>query len=170
MQFATLYTCAYCETKYALFRLYCQHCGCVLPDALTDQHEVTKLLVGNRAEPVDVMWGTTYFHRNARLFFRQEQTSEVIPVTLDHSPVLIGRRNTDFIPTVAFSQEDAEVMGISRRHARIERNDATLVITDLNSTNGTFLDGRPLIPQIPAPLHNRGVLQLGKLVLRIHFS
>lgn len=41
---------------------------------------------------------------------------------------------------------------ISREHARISWADGKYTITDLNSMNGTFLNGRPVPPNQPQPL------------------
>lgn len=55
---------------------------------------------------------------------------------------------------------------VSRRHAQIAWDGAHYVLTDLGSTNGTFVDGRP-VP--PAGLRLRGGerLQLGAVVFRL---
>jgi FHA domain len=141
-----------------------------MPEALSDPGEVTQLLSGNQAQPVDVQWGNQYFHRNARLFLLNETTEAVIPVALDHPPVLIGRNSINYTPSVAFSPLYTEDLGISRAHARLDRNGRSVVIVDLGSTNGTFLDGVLLMPQLSYPLHNRAALQMGKLVLGVQFA
>ncbi len=47
----------------------------------------------------------------------------------------------------------------SSRHARITRNGRTLVIEDLGSTNGTYLNDEPLTG--PAPLHAGDTIRIG---------
>jgi hypothetical protein len=163
------YCCAHCGAKYNFFRLYCKACGCVLPAALTHQGEVTQLLSDNQAQPVDVQWGRSYFHRYARLMFVDERSGEVLPIPLDTPSVLIGRTSADIVPAVAFPGLYAAANGISRTHARLDVSDTALFLTDLDSTNGTFLDGQPLTPQLPYALHNRAALQLGKVLLRVQF-
>ena len=137
-----------------------------MPDALAG--EATTPLSGNTALPVDVVWGRSYFHAYAKLFLRQEDS--LIAVPLDKPPILIGRETANFKPTIAFPPFEAEAMGISRAHARIDRVENKVLLTDLGSTNGTFLDGKRLSPQVAATLHNGAALQLGKLVLRVEFK
>src|SRR5260370_24827903 len=96
------YRCANCGAKYNFFRVYCKQCGCILPAALTQQGEVTQLLAENRAQPVDVQWGRTYFHRYARLLLLEELTGETLSIALDMPPVIIGRISADTRPGVAF--------------------------------------------------------------------
>ena len=47
----------------------------------------------------------------------------------------------------------------SSRHARIERQGAAVVLEDLGSTNGTYLNGEPL--DGPQPLHPGDVIRIG---------
>ncbi len=54
--------------------------------------------------------------------------------------------------------------------ARLDYVDNKILVTDLNSTNGTFLDGTALIPHIAQALHNQAALQLGQLLLRVEFG
>ena len=54
--------------------------------------------------------------------------------------------------------------GISRCHCRIENRFGEIVVTDLGSTNGTFIDGRPVSGSIILPVDSE--LQVGQQVLR----
>src|SRR5579859_3933816 len=112
------YTCANCGSKFRSFRLYCTECGCVMPQALTGSTEVTKLLPNNQASPVDVVWGRTFFHPKAHLFFRKDTTGESFQVSLEGPPVFIGRDVTR--PAIVFRAVEAEEAGISRVHARLD--------------------------------------------------
>ena len=163
------YRCPNCSAKYGFFRLYCKRCGCIMPDALSNEAEMTRLLPINAAQSVNVLWGRSYFHSYARLVLRNEATDELLSVPLDKPPILIGRATTSYTPTVSFSGAVAVEKGISRAHARIDRNGTALYVTDLDSTNGTFLDAEALTPQVGYLLHNKAALQVGSLVLRVEF-
>ena len=41
---------------------------------------------------------------------------------------------------------------VSRQHAQISWDGVRAVVTDLGSTNGTFVNGRRLAPNVPEPL------------------
>ncbi|HLY24705.1 MAG TPA: FHA domain-containing protein [Aggregatilineales bacterium] len=161
--------CPNCHAKYGFFRLYCKRCGCIMPDALSDESEVTRLLPINGAQAVNLLWGRSYFHNYARMALRNEASDELISVPTDNPPALIGRATATFRPTVFFPRTLSTQKGISRAHARIDKDGTALYVTDLDSTNGTFLDGEALTPQIAYLLHNKAALQLGSLILRVEF-
>ncbi|MCX7934333.1 MAG: FHA domain-containing protein, partial [Planctomycetota bacterium] len=54
---------------------------------------------------------------------------------------------------------------ISRRHCQIESHGAGLMVRDVGSRNGTYLDGRRLEPQVAVPLAPGQVIQLGDFSL-----
>lgn len=59
--------------------------------------------------------------------------------------------------------EDNEVvvpnLGVSRRHAQIRKEKDKFIVTDLNSTNGTFLNEERVISK---ELHHGDVIKIGK--------
>lgn len=59
--------------------------------------------------------------------------------------------------------------GVSRRHLELHADDHQISITDLDSTNGTRLNGSPLQPKVPYPIKDGDIVSLGnlELVLRI---
>lgn len=56
---------------------------------------------------------------------------------------------------------------VSRRHAVIECDDEACQITDLDSSNGTLLDGQRLPPNVPTPLKPGSALQIGPFELTL---
>ena len=56
---------------------------------------------------------------------------------------------------------------VSRQHAKISKNSYGLTIEDLNSTNGTSINGKVLHPGVPVDLPGKGDLVLGNVELSI---
>jgi phage tail-like protein len=54
---------------------------------------------------------------------------------------------------------------ISRRHARIEVQEDGCRIIDLDSANGTYLNGKRLEPNLPLPLKHEDVIRIGEYEL-----
>ncbi len=91
----------------------------------------------------------------SRLRLRIVRTPQAAPETqkiITNFPFTIGRDQADFnIPDKR----------ISRPHTRITMRDGQFYITDLNSSNGTFISGQRLAPQKPVRLDGRTIVQLG---------
>jgi len=59
------------------------------------------------------------------------------------------------------------VKQVSRTHARIQCDQAGCAITDLGSTNGTFVNGAPILPRKAQPLRPGDVLSIGPVHLMV---
>jgi hypothetical protein len=62
----------------------------------------------------------------------------------------------------------ADEMGVSRCHIRLEPHHATLNITDLDSTNGTWINGIRIPSNRPIALQDEDVISLAGLSFVIH--
>jgi hypothetical protein len=85
--------------------------------------------------------------------------------------VYLGRRDEqhNIHPDIDFTPDGGEAYGVSRQHARIHQSKDGVFIEDLNSTNGTFLNGQRLIPSKLYPLEHGDMLRLGHLGLAVAF-
>ncbi|KAL6642180.1 hypothetical protein ACP70R_020361 [Stipagrostis hirtigluma subsp. patula] len=57
------------------------------------------------------------------------------------------------------------VATVSGTHARLEKKDGRLVVTDLDSTNGTYINERRLVPGFPVPVDPGSLLIFGDIHL-----
>ncbi len=57
--------------------------------------------------------------------------------------------------------------GVSRQHARLERGPQGWTVTDLGTTNGTFVNGRQIPAHRPIPLQPGDRLSIGSTVLAL---
>jgi hypothetical protein len=56
---------------------------------------------------------------------------------------------------------------VSRNHARFLLERGELCLEDLDSMNGTWVDGQKLEPNAPVPLQPGGIVEIGKIKLRV---
>ena len=61
-------------------------------------------------------------------------------------------------------------MGVSRKHVCLHRTRDGYFLEDLDSTNGTRLNGHLLAPYQPVPATNGARIQLGGMTFFLHFS
>jgi pSer/pThr/pTyr-binding forkhead associated (FHA) protein len=92
-----------------------------------------------------------------------------VPVT---KPVRLGRMDPlqDIYPEVDLTEDMASDYGVSREHASIFRRGDHVEVEDLGSTNGTLLNGDRLSPFLPHHLEDGDQLQLGRLLIEVHFK
>lgn len=56
---------------------------------------------------------------------------------------------------------------MSALHARVEKKEGSLLVTDLDSTNGTFIDEKRLKPGVAAAASSGNCITFGKFSLRV---
>jgi len=61
-------------------------------------------------------------------------------------------------------------LGVSRHHARVMRQDSGFAVTDMGSTNGTYVNGRAAPYNQPVPLSNGDTLSFGALNTQVSIS
>lgn len=86
--------------------------------------------------------------------------------------IIMGRRdpNTGGMPDVDLTTYAGYRMGVSRRHAAIRLQDQQLNLSDLGSSNGTFLNGTRLNAHRPYQVKDGDEIRLGQMVLRVYFQ
>ena len=164
--------CPYCmfENQEGVF--YCEECGRLLYRQTATTLR-TRELDPQPAFPVSIT-----------------EEDETVPINLDVSLVMLIRDAVEPIvvypagrmtigrsdarrperPDVDLTAYGGLEKGVSRIHAAIERSGAFLTLTDLNSSNGTCLNGHRLPPNEAYPLREGDELHLGRMVVHIYFK
>jgi uncharacterized OB-fold protein len=88
----------------------------------------------------------------------------------DKEEIIVGREDpvSNIFPEIDLTPYGGETGGVSRQHARITRSNGAWMVTDLNSTNFTRVDGNRLEPNIPVPIRDGSRLQFGRIVTVFH--
>lgn len=165
--------CPVCKTEHPENTLFCEECSSYLQG-------------GNRAETDLLAPQEVPVIRTEREKAKAREEEVVSPVNLKLSipdsgremdllltkDVNIGRLDpaSNCFPEVDLTGDGALKKGISRWHAKIIRCGSEVLIEDLGSINGTFLNGKRLAPYSPQALKSGDELQLGELTLRVSFQ
>lgn len=82
--------------------------------------------------------------------------------------VIVGRSDavSQFFPDIDLTPHGALEQGVGRRHMRIFVSGTQIMLEDLESTNGTLVNGQRLSPHQPQALRNGDQVTVGKLVLQ----
>lgn len=91
---------------------------------------------------------------------------------LEDKPLLIGRRHESLPvqPHIDLTPYLDEKHGVSRRHALLRLRGNRLELQDLNSTNGTSINGVRFSPKESHQLRHDDIIQLGQVQIRIVFA
>lgn len=85
---------------------------------------------------------------------------------MNEDEFILGRQTEDTLETlVDLTPFGASVLGVSRRHAMIHKASSQYEITDLTSTNGTWLNNQRLVPNRPYPVFSGVPIRLGHLYI-----
>ncbi len=129
-----------------------------------------KLLDTNQAQAVETAGGTTF---TENMVLRIEIEGGSTPMLVyPKQEIIMGRRdpNTGGMPDVDLTAYAGYRMGVSRRHAAIRLQEQHLHVSDLGSSNGTFLNGTRLNAHRPYQLRDGDEVRLGQMVLKVFFQ
>lgn len=150
----------------------CVYCGYPLFD--TSQHVETKALDNADFEENIPKWGSSRVASRLDLIIEldNENTETLTFDTTGLQRLVLGRVDPDTgdAPQVDLTPFDAQEKGVSRQHAAILLKDSSLHIMDLESFNGTFLNGQRLIANQPRVLRDGDSVRLGYLVFDVAFE
>jgi pSer/pThr/pTyr-binding forkhead associated (FHA) protein len=107
--------------------------------------------------------------RHLSLSVRTNQGNNPLPLPdIDDTRLVFGRYDPDHpnAVNVDLTDFDARDLGVSRLHAVIN-NCGIPTLTDMDSANGTYLNGERLLPFETHRLYNGDVICLGMLVLYV---
>jgi len=158
--------CPNCGQRYREGELVCSRCGA----ALTQKGKTTKM-----PEEEGLKDRKNWPPGEVQAIEKKPITFEIgeSQLTIFVSEILIVGRASDvpgdFTPDVDLNPFRGSELGVSRRHVRIRRRGSFIYVADLNSTNGTLLNGRRLIPEGERLLRSGDELRLGHLKMTIRF-
>lgn len=174
--------CPNCKHQNRPGELICDNCGTSLisggkaalgtRDLVKDQEASPgeKLLDTGTQKALEAAGGSSF---TESMVLRVEIESGSNPMLIyPKEEIVLGRRdpNTGAIPDVDLTAYAGYRLGVSRRHAIIRMQDKALYLTDLGSSNGSFLNGTRLSPHRPHQLRDGDEVRLGQMALRLYFQ
>ena len=96
------------------------------------------------------------------------ESGQILPLA-DRTEFTLGRsaEGQPIVPDVDLSSYNAYANGVSRLHAAIKLVKNQIVVVDLGSSNGTYLNGVRLSPYIETPVTHGDLIYLGKLKMQV---
>ena len=164
--------CPFCQATHVENTLFCSECGKYLLEG--DERETDPLgsdliswrgsLSGEAETTRSLQPGTGPMTIRLKIGDHQREVQVVL-----NKVIHLGRLDpaSNVFPEVDLTADDAQACGISRRHAGIFKQGGMVVVEDLGSINGTFVNGKRLDPYLPEKLADGYIMQLGRLLIKI---
>jgi len=161
--------CSSCQKENPAALTECQHCGAPL----------VALLPASTTVPVPDKPIRFAPPENVINLARSNIGSLVLVVVGHEQPIILkgseqvtlGRYNPgEAAPSIDLTPYKADLMGVSRQHARIRRSEDRYTIEDVGSTNGTWVNEIRLKPHQFYEIENGTLIRLGQLGLYAYFE
>jgi len=155
----------------------CPHCGQPNPHGSTMCRACGQMLIAKTAAPTRQLEDTLtkkpteFFTKDSTLLIAIRGAKGVLEA-FPRDKMLIGRGfspvpGQPFLDLTAYGGDS---LGVSRYHVEIRFLNNTLVLTDLDSDNGTFVNEDRVYPYEIRVLHSNDELRLGKLAMKLSFK
>lgn len=161
--------CSNCRHTNVAGAVFCNECGAPLAagETLTTQNmknpasrdalqtsEASAVLT----PPLESHWVMLHLLDTGQMLPLAERNEFTMGRTSEGQPIM---------PDIDLSPYQAYANGVSRLHAVIRRGTHAVVLMDLGSANGTFVNGKRLDSNVEHPLENGDVVALGKLKIQV---
>lgn len=160
--------CPFCERNNLEGALVCAHCG----RSSSIFSNLPTRVIPEETNPTRPRWqGRSPFTEKTVAVLHVDDVREPLLLPIQQATVL-GRANaaSGQYPDVDLTPQGAFAKGVSARHAMLQRDGDNLMLSDLNSTNGTFLNSKRLPPHLAVIVHDGAEIRLGKLVIKLYFE
>ena len=163
--------CPNCKHTNINGAMFCSECGAQLvgPDMFTTQNMAT----GQMQEPVNQnvappIKPPPVVALNTWVTLHLMDTGQMLPLS-DRNEFTLGRisEGQPIMPDVDLSPYQAYASGVSRLHAVIKQSINRVLIMDLGSANGTYVNGKRLNANVEQNLNNGDIIALGKLKMQV---
>lgn len=166
--------CPNCKHSNMAGTMFCSECGAQLvgKDSLITQTIATGEIQEKVQEPITPIpspprsyqptgvdaWGSLHLL----------DTGQVLPLT-GRNEFTLGRisEGQPIMPDIDLSPYQAYASGVSRLHAVVKRDGPRVILMDLGSANGTYINGKRLTTNVEQVLNHGDIVALGKLKIQV---
>jgi len=161
--------CPNCQHKEISGAIYCSKCGAQLIDASVATQKIQASDTGKVARhSTNPLPPPASQPLQSWISLHIIESGQILPLA-DRTEFTLGRsaEGQPIIPDVDLSPYNAYASGVSRLHAAIKLVKNQVVVVDLGSSNGTYLNGIRLSPYIETLVAHGDYIYLGKLKIQV---
>jgi pSer/pThr/pTyr-binding forkhead associated (FHA) protein len=160
--------CSNCSHENMSGAVFCSECGAPLQmaDALTTQNikvapekmQAAKKRIPTAETTSGDNWITLHLLDSGHVLPLAERNEFTMGRSSEGQPIM---------PDIDLAPFQGYARGVSRLHAVIRRGVSDIMLMDLESANGTFINGKKIEPNVEEPLANGDIVALGKLKIQV---
>lgn len=161
--------CSNCHHEEMDGTLFCSQCGCDLTSAtLKETHKITHPYFDNPDSSSSISEPDISGESFSPISLNLVESGKIIPLS-DGSDFTLGRitEGQPIMPDIDLSPYNAYSEGVSRLHALLKLENNQIIIKDLGSSNGTFINNIRLAPHEEKQVNHGDVINLGRLKIQI---
>lgn len=159
--------CQSCQSGNVNGAVFCYECGELLVGeiptvlSITEEHiteELKKKAPRPELIPPAYSWISLHFMGSGT----------ILPLA-SRNEFILGRLTNDslILPDVDLTPYRAGASGVSRVHAIVKRQADQALVMDLGSSNGTYLNGKRIHPDLEMALSHQDIIGLGTLQIQV---
>lgn len=161
--------CSNCRHSNVSGTFFCVECGAQLDgvETLTTQ-AITQDQIAEELNQKPVRSEPPSSPINSWISLHLMDSGKILPLA-SRNEFTLGRlsEGQPIMPDIDLTPYQAYASGVSRLHAVVKRDGNRVIVMDLGSSNGTYLNGRRLNPHVEEALSHGDVVALGKLKIQI---
>lgn len=165
--------CPNCKNNNMAGAMFCAECGTQLvgKNDMTTQHISTDTLIRNvnrnptggipespKVSNTGNSWASLHLLETGQMFALSNSNEFTLGRVSEGQPIM---------PDIDLTPFKAYAAGVSRLHAVIKKMGSAIIFMDLGSANGTFINGKRLVPNQEQTLTHGDIVVLGKLKVQI---
>ena len=161
--------CSNCQHKNVAGAMFCAECGAQLDGVETlITQAITNEQIENELKSKAPRPETPAVPANSWLSLHLMDSGKIVPLA-SRNEFTLGRlsEGQPIMPDIDLTPYQAYASGVSRLHAVVKRDANRVMVMDLGSSNGTYLNGRRLNPHTEESLNHGDIVALGKLKIQI---
>jgi hypothetical protein len=149
--------------------MFCAECGAqldgvetLITQAITDEQIASDLSKKSaRQDPVSTPV-------NSWISLHLMDSGKILPLA-SRNEFTLGRlsEGQPIMPDIDLTPYQAYASGVSRLHAVVKRDAERVMVMDLGSSNGTYINGRRINPHVEEALNHGDIIALGKLKIQV---
>lgn len=161
--------CANCQHENPAGAMFCAECGAqldgidtLITQAITDEQIAEEL----KKKPTQPEPASTPI--NSWISLHLMDSGKILPLA-SRNEFTLGRlsEGQPIMPDIDLTPYQAYASGVSRLHAVVKRDANRVMVMDLGSSNGTYLNGRRINPHVEESLSHGDIVALGKLKIQV---